>query len=120
MAYPATTHYLTMKLNWMGRKLKTMNTPTTIIEWTKAMQSVFRTLEDISRNKDLSTPTKIPRTRREYWRAPSINLEPLNTESTVAETTMLKTVQNLEEGFLSESAGGLAKKPRLADKVELS
>lgn len=49
-----------------------------------------------------------------------MSVKPKNSEATVAETTMLKTGRKLEEGFPSESAGGKAKKPRLADKVELS
>ena len=84
------------------------------------MQSVFRALEDISRKKEMSTTTKMPRTRRDFWRAPSINVKPKNSEATVSETTLLKTGRKVEEGFRSESAGGKAKKPRLADKVELS
>ena len=46
MGYPATTYYLTMELNWMARKLKAINDPTTIKEWTEAMNSVYGVLED--------------------------------------------------------------------------
>ena len=51
MGYPATTHYLTMKLNWMTRKLKGINEPSNIKDWTEAMHSIYRVLEEFKRNE---------------------------------------------------------------------
>ena len=116
MVYPATTNYLTMKLNWMARKLKTMNTPTTIIEWTDAMQSVFKTLEDFSKNKDLSTPTLMTKTRRECCRGPSICVKPSNNEALATDMTLMKNRRPVAKGFRSQPA----KKSRLTIKVEVS
>ena len=56
MAYPATTYYLSTKLNWMARKLKYLNEASAIKEWTDAMQSVFRTLEAFFREQKLINP----------------------------------------------------------------
>ena len=116
MVYPATTKYLIMKLNWMARKQKKMNTPTTIIEWNDAMQSVFKTLEDFSRNKELSTPTEMTKTKREYCRGPSICVKPSNNEALATDMILMKNRRPVAKGFRSQPA----KKPRLASKVEVS
>ena len=56
MGYPATTQYLARKLNWMARQLKEKNEPSSIIEWTEAMQSVVKLVEVCSGVDQLSTP----------------------------------------------------------------
>ena len=58
----------------MTRKLKGINDPSNIKEWTEAMQSIYRVLEDFSRNEDLSTPPQMIRTKWEIHRAASIDL----------------------------------------------
>ena len=56
MGYLATTHYLSRKLNWMARKIKDINEPSDIKEWTDAMMSVYHVLEDFSKNEEVSSP----------------------------------------------------------------
>ena len=73
MGYPATTHYLTMKLNWMARKLKGINEPSNIKDWTEEMHSIYRVLEEFTRNEALSTPPKMNRAKWEIHKAPCIN-----------------------------------------------
>ena len=72
MAYPSTTSYLARKLNWMARKLRSMNDPPTIRAWMEAMNSVFKTLQALSANEDLTKSTKIARRELDYQKAESI------------------------------------------------
>ena len=127
MGYPATTHYLTMKLNWMARKLKKKNDPSSIIEWTNAIQSVFTTLEKFSRNKELTTPTQMIRTKWAYCKAQGINVNPSQTPTAATEMPMLKKRRIAVKGARSqqlrddiEDFGGKARTTRLADKAVFS
>ena len=86
MAYPATTHYLTRKLNWMARKLKSVNDPATIKDWTEAMNCLFKTLQTFSANKDLSTPMQMTRRTLDYHKGQSFSVKPVQKGDTGCET----------------------------------
>ena len=72
-AYPSTTNYLTRKLNWMARKLRCIDDPSSIKDWTEAMNCVFKILEAFSGNKELTTPTERTRRKLDIYRADSTN-----------------------------------------------
>ena len=74
MVYPSTTTYLTRKLNWMARKLRFMNDASAIKEWTQAMDCIFNSLENYSKNKDLSTPMQMGLKKMEIQRGKNINV----------------------------------------------
>ena len=90
MPYPSTTQYLTRKLNWMARKLISINDPPTIKAWMGAMTCVFETLQALSANKGLSTPTQVTRRTLEYHKAQSISVIPIHKGD-----TRCKTVKNV-------------------------
>ena len=98
MGYPATTHYLTMKLNWMARKLKAINDPSEIVVWTNAMQSVFKVLENFSRNTDLSTPPQINTRKLEFHRERGISVTPSDKETKDSVSKLGKTQRPVVKG----------------------
>ena len=87
MPYPSTTHYLAKKLNWMGRKLKSINDPASIKDWTEAMNCVFKTLVTFSGNKQLTAPTQMARRKLDIQRAESINVVSRQKDDSIAVKT---------------------------------
>ena len=92
MGYASTTKYLAKKLNWMSRRLKAINKPSDIKEWTEAMHSVYKLHADFSINKELSTPPMMSTLRRDYTRALSIDIAP--TDKEVSDSTRIQTTDH--------------------------
>ena len=101
MSYPATTHYLTMKLNWMARHLKSINDPTTIKDWVAAMQSVFKLFEEFSTNEALTKPLPVITKQRDFYRVPAVNITPF-IETTATRNLRKSTRIPKAKGDLSE------------------
>jgi len=74
-----------------------MNDLPTIKDWTEAMNCVFETLQAMSRNKELSAPIQISKTKLEIYKASSINVKPLHKD----ETSAVKTVNKIKRFSLS-------------------
>ena len=112
-----------MKLNWMARKLKAINDPATIKEWTEAMHSVYRVLEDFSRNEDLSSPPPINRKKWEFHRVKGISVTPSDKEANDFWSTKAKIQRPVMKGVRSLSlkmvSRGVKTKKKLLERVQV-
>ena len=123
MEYPPTTHYLTMKLNWMARKLKAMNDLPTIKDWMEAMNCVFKTLQAFSSNKELSAPMPVSRRKLNIQKAHCITVKPIHSKVKTIKTV----VRPIMKGKRSCGAGRLTemmkikkdRKERLPPRVQV-
>ena len=57
MSWPSATSLLESKLHWMARRLRKINEPSSIIEWTEAMQRVFKVYNLYLDDTSLSSPS---------------------------------------------------------------
>ena len=107
MTYPPTRQYLTGKLNWLARKLKSMNDPPAIRDWTDAMLCVFKVHEAFLGNRDLTNPRQIVNRKLDFYKARSINILPLNKDQWVADKTQSNIKRPVIRGIRSRCSKSL-------------
>ena len=110
MEYPPTTHYLTMKLNWMPRKLKVMNDPPTIKDWMDAMSCVFKTLQVFLSNKELSAPLLVSRRKLDIQKAHCITVKPVH--------SAVKKIKKIERPIIKGKRSSVARRQMETMKIK--
>ena len=74
----------------MARKLKCINDPPAIRDWTDAMMCVFKIHEVIAGNNDLNKPRQIRNRRLDFCKLKSINVLPINKDLKATKGTRAK------------------------------
>ena len=110
MAWPSVTTLLESKLHWMARKLRKMDEPSDIIEWTPAMEGVLRIYNNYLKDSALSSPRP-----KHNWvsnfKGSSILVNPAN-ESITVKTQLGKPKKQSAKGSTPVTISRVKKKTK--------